>query len=145
VLHPGRVEGGSPAYERELLSAFIRTNHATWTIPNLRHLFRKADPARLRAAGDPLPGSGPFTVYRGVAGRGRDRLVRGLSWTGSIEVADAFARDHARRIAQWCAFPDPGVYRMTIGINAVLAYTNKEEEQEFVVMLPATARPERMR
>jgi hypothetical protein len=34
---------------------------------------------------------------------------------------------------------------MTIGINAVLAYTNKEEEQEFVVMLPATARPERMR
>jgi hypothetical protein len=82
--------------------------------------------------------------YRGVAGRGRDRRVRGLSWTGSIELASGFAQDHARRL-EWCTFPDPGVYRITIAENAVLAYTNQDEEQEFVVMLPATVKPERVR
>src|SRR5215472_5448409 len=76
-------------YERALLQAFMatRVNNHTWPQEDLVDLFLEADQLQLRALGDPLPGSGPFTVYRGVAGRGRARRVRGLTWTGSIKRA----------------------------------------------------------
>jgi len=46
--------------------------------------FFQADRARLRALGDALPGPGPFTLFRGVAGRGAKRRVRGLSWINAM-------------------------------------------------------------
>lgn len=49
------------------------------------------DRKRLRAVGEPLPGSGHRTIYRGVSGCGRSRLS-GYSCTLSLEMAAWFAR-----------------------------------------------------
>jgi hypothetical protein len=130
-------------YERALLGAYCKTNHVTWSLSDLRGLFRQAARARLRTAGDPLPGAGPFTLYRGVAGPEPERRTLGLSWTRSIEAARWFAQNHSFRIA-WFDDPDRGVYRITVEEQDVLAYSNREEEEEFIVMLPATASPERI-
>ena len=66
-------------YEEALLDAWsmTRTNHVTWPPKVITRLFRLANRARLRALGDPLPGTGPFTLYRGVSGTGplRRRLA----------------------------------------------------------------------
>jgi len=131
-------------YEKALLSAFTGTNHATWRLSALVRLFKQADRGRLRAAGDPLPGAGPFTVYRGVAGPTHERRINGLSWTGSIEHARWFAQEHARRLADRLTDPNPGVYRVTIPERAVLAYTNTEGEGEFIVILPRMFKPTRV-
>jgi hypothetical protein len=127
-------------YEAALLHAF----HATRT--NNRHyrtvlplMFSWADRARLRAAGDLLPGPGPFTIYRGVAGQTSARQIRGFSWSASIEKARWFAN-------RWpdLGLHDPAVYRVTVGEADVLAYLNGREEEEFLVMLPASAKLKRV-
>ncbi len=130
-------------YERALLDAFIdtRTNNRHWPLRELMGMFEIADRERLRAAGDPLPGPGPFTIYRGVAGRGRARRVRGLSWTRSLERAQWFADR-----GPWFGLKDPAVFRVTVEANDVLAYCNGSyrEEEEFIVLLPESARPIRV-
>jgi hypothetical protein len=130
-------------YERALLEAWAatRTNNHHWPVHELRYLFIQADRERLRAASDPLPGPGPFTVYRGVGGRGPARRVRGLAWTASEDKAWWFADR-----ADWFRLADPAVYRVTVDEAHVLAYLNESQrnEQEFLVLLPATARPARM-
>jgi hypothetical protein len=47
-----------------LLEAFmgIRTNNHRFPLVDLRDMFARADRERLRRAGDPLPGPGPFTL-----------------------------------------------------------------------------------
>jgi len=129
-------------YERELLDAFVRTNHADWSLSALRRPFAQADRARLRAAGDPLPGTGPFRIYRGVAGPEPERRVLGLSWTQSIEQARWFAETNARRFDR--DHGDPGVYCVMVGEGDVLAYIDRREEGEFIVSLPAVTTPERL-
>src|SRR5439155_17577215 len=57
-----------------------RTNHHRWSLGILMLLLEHADRDRLRAAGAPLPGPGPFTLDRGVHGRGPARKVSGLHW-----------------------------------------------------------------
>ena len=116
------------------------TNNATWPMTSLRELFEWADRSRLRAAGDPLPGMGPFTMYRGVAGRGPARRVRGLSWTASAQQAWWFAD----RYAQVCDLADPAVFCMTVPEDAVLTYSNARQEEEFLVLVPRAARPKRV-
>jgi len=101
-------------------------------------LFRRADRNRLRAAGDPLPGPGPFTLYRGVAGRGAARRVRGYSWTASFEKAKWFAQRLASILA------DPTVFRVEAPESWVLAYDNGGNEQEFLLDLPHKAKAVRM-
>jgi hypothetical protein len=128
-------------YETALLAALTRPRLNTRHVPLdlLRTLVAGADRARLRqAAGEPLPGPGPFTVYRGVAGRGAERRVRGLNWTGSLDRARWFARRFAH-------LGDPAVYRVLVHEPDVLAYTNARQEGEFLVLLPATAKPTRVR
>ena len=68
-------------YERALLYAFTgtRTNNRGWPLDTLRWLLGLADRGRLLEAGDPLPPGETFTLYRGVAGAGAARRVRGLS------------------------------------------------------------------
>jgi hypothetical protein len=127
---------GRGVYERQLLFAFVHSNHVHWSLAALRELFRSADRARLRAAGDPLPGHGPFTIYRGVAGHESARRVCGLSWTGSLE--------RAREFAERLDLPSPSVYRITIEESHVLAYVNAKEEEEFLVLLPESAEPQRV-
>lgn len=116
-------------FERALLDSFVRTNHAHWALSELHELFESADRKALRAAGDPLPGPGPFTVYRGVSGEEpEERRVRGLSWTTSLDRAHEFAERFNGR--------DPAVYEVVIEARHVLAYINWQEEEEFIVLLP---------
>jgi hypothetical protein len=128
-------------YEPALLDAFTatRTNNHRCPLRDLRLLFDLADRARLRAAGDPLPGPGPFSVYRGVSGRGATRRVRGFSWTASLERASWFANRY-----RGLSLPDPAVFRVTVRDEDVLAYTNGRLEQEFLVLLPSRVRPVRV-
>lgn len=128
-------------YEAALFAALTRRRLNARHVPLdvLRALVTGADRERLRqVAGEPLPGPGPFTVYRGVAGRGADRRVRGLNWTGSLDRARWFAERFAK-------LGDPAVYRVTVPESAVLAYSNARAEEEFLVLLPATVRPARLR
>ncbi len=116
-------------YEPTLLQAYTgtRTSSRTLSPAKLRTLFRIASPARLRAAGEPLPGRGPFTLYRGVAGVGRARSLRGLSWTASKEQAFWFALRYGLQ--------HPAVFRVTAREEDVLAYDNSRQEQEFILEL----------
>ena len=125
-------------YEEALIYAFTApcVNNHRWPLSALRHLFEAADRVRLRSAGDPLPGRGPFTLYRGVAGRGTTRRVRGLSWTADLHRARWFAQ-------RFCK-PDPAVFRVVVAEADVLAYCNDRNEREFLVMLPSTAQPMRI-
>src|SRR5262245_48976710 len=96
-------------YEAGLLDAYTTHPASNRQIPArwLRQLFTMADRATLRAAGEPFPGPGPYTLYRGVAGGPKDRRVRGLSWTLDQEKAWWFAR-------RWSFLADPAVYRLTV-------------------------------
>jgi hypothetical protein len=91
-----------------------------------------ADRAKFLAAGDELPGPGPFTVYRGVAGCGKARRIRGLSWTLSLQRAAWFANRF--RLA------DPAVYRLTADDAQVLAYLNTRyrNEEELLILVGET-------
>jgi hypothetical protein len=84
-------------YEAALLHAFVgtRTNNHRWPLRDLKAMFDRADRERLRAAGSPLPSPGPFTLYRGVAGRGPGRRYdhsRGLH----LSIALPGSRDGSR-------------------------------------------------
>lgn len=119
-------------YESTLLHAYIstRTNNYGFSLSSLIFLFRLADRGRLRACGDPVPHAGLITLYRGVAGRGAARRVRGLSWTGKIEKAIWFANRAASMGLQ-----DAAVYEATVPIDCILAYTNSRDEDEYLVAL----------
>lgn len=116
-------------YEKALLQAITgtRTNLHDWPVSTIAYLFRAADPARLRAAGDPMPGSGPFTVFRGVAGVGRARRVRGFCWTLDMEQARWFARRGAA-----LGLAAPAVWSGLIAEPNILAYVNDRQEQEIL-------------
>lgn len=126
-------------YEAALLEAIIgcKINHRGTPPTTISAMLAMADRDRLRAAGDPLPGTGPFTLYRGVAGRGPARRVRGLSWTGNLGVACWFAK----RFADLANDAKPAVFTATVTADQVYAYTNCREEQEFIC---APARPIRL-
>jgi hypothetical protein len=126
-------------YEEALLRAFTgpRVNNSNWRPEDLELFFLLADRERLLSCGDPLPGEGPFTIYRGVAGHGKSRRERGLSWTASLE--------RARWFAQRMAFlGDPAVYAVTISREHVLAYSDGRNEQEFIILLPESVEPARV-
>jgi hypothetical protein len=124
-------------YEAALFAALTRPRFNAQHVPLdvIRTLVSGADRTRLRqAGGEPLPGPGPFTVYRGVAGRGAARDARGLHWTASLDRARWFAE-------RFTHLGDPAVYRVLVHEPDVLAYSNKAGEEEFLVLLPATAAP----
>jgi hypothetical protein len=113
-------------YERALVAAFPEcwlNNRNSYSI--LGKLFGRADRNRLLDAGDTLPGKGPFTLYRGVAGNGRSRHVRGWSWTRNIETAKGFA--------VLFDLPKPAVFTTTVKASDVLIYLEEGGEDEFIV------------
>jgi hypothetical protein len=126
-------------YESALLRALTstKTNTHGWP-PNVLEAFvRQAHPARLRAAGAPLPQPPPDVLYRGIAGCGRARWLRGLSWTGSLQVACWFAL--SRRL------PAPAVRCIPFEASTVLAHVHARGEDEYLVLLPPQSCPERVR
>lgn len=126
VFHNQHLLAERGLYEKALLDAYIgtRTNNRNWGAAYLESLFAFANRDRMLAAGDPLPGRGPFTLYRGVAGRGRTRRVRGYSWTASIEDAQWFAGRFG--------LPDPAVFCTVAEARDVYAYIDDREEKEFL-------------
>lgn len=122
------------SYEKALIDAFTscRVNNHHWSLGALRFLFNHADRAKLLAAGDPLPGPGPFTLYRGVSGYGHARRLEGYSWTSSPEKALWFARR--------LGLAHPAVYRIEAPAEWVLAHVTDREEQEFIMQLPRTVK-----
>jgi hypothetical protein len=139
VFHNHEALAERRLYERALVHAFIgtRTNNYAWPRDVLDWMFAIADRERLRAAGDALPGQGPFTVYRGVSGIGAARRVRGISWTASEERAWWFARRFF--------YENPAVYRTAINDADILAYSNARDEREFLVRLPDGNKPVRLK
>ena len=89
----------------------------------IQFMFDWADRDKLRAAGDPLPGPGPFTVYRGVGRERSERQVDGMSWTLSFDVACYFALR---------GFHDPAVYQATVEAAEVYCFYNDRGEEEFI-------------
>lgn len=127
-------------FEKALLHAYIacRVNSSRLlTNDVLNYLFDIANQERLLLAGDPLPGNGPFTLYRGVAGKGTARRIRGLSWTADFERAKWFA-------LRYESLPDPAVFKAIVPIENVYAYTNERQEQEFLCDIPKDMKLERI-
>jgi hypothetical protein len=130
-------------YETALLDALIstRTNNHGFSSAALRLLVDSADRNKLREAGDRLPGTGPFTVYRGVAGRGPARHIRGLSWTGSLDTACWYAH-------RFKNLADPVVYQAVVDKEHVLAYSHQGEtgrgEDEYIILLPPSVKVQRI-
>jgi hypothetical protein len=126
-------------YERALLEAYDTTdvNNRNVSLGDLKFLFSIANRKRLLEAGDPLPGPGPFLLFRGVAGLGRARRIRGLSWTASYERAIWFA-------TRFPHLSDPAVYQIRVEADDIFAYLNRLSEQEFIVNLPKATKPIRV-
>jgi hypothetical protein len=122
-------------YEEALLEALVGTRTNTRHVPlRLLHvLLKAADRQRLRAAGDPF-GKGPFTLYRGVSGYGEARRIRGVFWTGSLDVAWWFAR-------RW-NLAYPAVYQLTLPDDQhILAHVADRKEDDYIVLLPEDGAP----
>ncbi len=116
-------------YEHALFNAYVdtRLNFSRWQLSWLRFLFSNADRPALLAAGGPLPGPGPFVVFRGVAGCGAKRRLRGISWTADRDKAIWFAKRFAAT-----GLAGPAVFQTEVEAARVFAYTNDRSEQEFL-------------
>ena len=126
-------------FERALLYAFTATRtNKHGLVEELDEMFHWADRKRLRDAGQPLPGSGPFKLYRGVAGDGEYRKLYGYSWTPSLESAQWFAN----RAEACYSLRNPGVYRILATEDDVLAYINDGQQEEFIVYLGNVGEPQ---
>jgi hypothetical protein len=122
-------------YEEALLVAWMicRVNNQRYPVDDLHRLWDLADRDVLRRLA-PLPGPGPFVLYRGVAGNGKVRRVRGHSWTADRKKAQWFAERFRGLLA------NPMVYSATIGAELVYAYIPDRDEAEFVVNVPPKMR-----
>ncbi len=124
-------------YEEALLDAWVgcRVNWHGYDLDDLLEMFEDTDRDKLRALGDPLPGPGPFTLYRGAGGREPERRVSGLSWTSDLVKARWFARR-----AGLFGLADPAVYRVRVKADDVLVYLHEGErgrkESEFILYPP---------
>jgi hypothetical protein len=114
--------------ERATVASFTiaSTSNAGWPLAHIERHLRFCDKVRLLTAGDPLPEGDPLTVYRGVAGDGTWRKVRGLSWTLDPDLACWFACRREDLV-------NPAVMVATIRRSSVWFYSNGRDEQEVVV------------
>lgn len=134
-------------YEAALLKAYAgtRVNNSHHSETLLKRLFEYGDRSKFRAAGHPLPSSGPFTLYRGVAGEGAKRRERGLSWTADPELAWWYAYwFQIQKRQKDAVLRNPAVVVATIDEPDVIACVNDPEsgEQEFIVLLSDSANVE---
>lgn len=105
-------------YEGALLHVFLTAcRYAPDRVGDLTPLVRRADRDRMRAAGDPLPGPGPFTIFQSAASLGK----LGLCWTGSEQRTRRLST--VERLAVW---------RGEVTAADVLAYV--EATETFIVL-----------
>lgn len=125
-------------YEIALLRAYAicRTNWHSSPRYLMPLLFNAADRKKLIAAGSPLPGNAPFVVYRGVAGVGAKRRVRGVSWTADFEKAKWFATRYEH-------LDKPAVFKAVVPLENVYAYYDERQEKEFLCNIPDDIKLER--
>jgi hypothetical protein len=121
-------------YEEALLGAWTgcRVNNLHYLRDVLQRMWERADREVLRRLAPP-PGPGPFTLYRGIAGNGKTRRIRGLSWTADRKEAQWFAQ-------RFPCLAKPRVYTITIGAESVYAHIKDRNEAEFVVRVPPDTR-----
>ena len=126
-------------YESALLDAYsgVRTNLHNWSSDVINYLFDVANPDRMRAAGDKIPEKDSFTLYRGVAGNGQARRVKGVSWTDSVNVAAFFAM-------RFQHLNDPAVFKVAVPNETILARVADRDESEYFLRLPLPAKPRRI-
>jgi hypothetical protein len=112
-------------YEAALVEGFVscKTNNHRWETSEIQRMFKDGDRSKLLNQGSPLPGSGPFTVYRGVCSKGRTRWRRGMSWTLSLDVACKFALGLSQ---------DPAVYEGRIEAKDIYCYYTERGEEEII-------------
>ncbi len=116
-------------YEDCLIDAYTRckVNWQRWNIDELYYLFELADREKLRNCGDPIPSQETFLLYRGVAGKGRSRKVRSLSWTSNPSCAAWFAMRFDR--------DDPAVFSVSVRREEILCYLGESfgDEDEYLI------------
>ena len=104
----------------------------------LGSLIPRLNRVRLKKLSSSLPGVGPWTIYRGVAGKGRARRERGYSWTLDHERAQYFAGRSAD-------LDSPSILRAVVQEKHILFYS--DIKKDCFVLLPArfkvTAEPYR--
>jgi len=114
-------------YEPALVTAYTHAEPSwwDWRLKTLDWMFKRANRAKLRTWGDPLPPGEGYTLYRGVAGKGSCRHVSGMSWTCDLDKAKWFA----------CRFlqPDPAVYKTVAKQEDVYCYLNDRDEHDFIL------------
>ena len=134
VVDNDRVLRKAGLLEEAFLDAW---SYRKWGIPSwdddyCEFWFAHLDRAALLKAGDPLPAGDSFVVYRGVAGDGIARRVRGYSWTGDEGTARRFARLRVENFG----LGNPAVYSAVIKRADVLAYIDAsgKDEKEFLLL-----------
>ena len=122
-------------YEPALVASYSGSdsNLSNWSLPVLESLFECGDSAKLQACGAPLPAGNPIRIYRGVAGVGRARRARGISWTLDLDVACWFALRYSSFL------PDPAVFEAELLPQQVFCRILDRGEDEII------ARPSRFR
>lgn len=130
-------------YEECLLSAYTgcRVNWSGQSLHGLAFMFRIANREKLLSLGDPLPLGSHLTVFRGVAGIGRARRVRGLSWTADPHCAAWFAA----RFVKTGMLGDAAVFTITARRDDVLCYVDDRSEQEFLIFPHSGVKPKRVK
>jgi hypothetical protein len=91
--------------------------------------LRRVGRDEMLAAGEPLPGPGPFTLYRGIAGVGRKRRPCGVCWTDSLDNARWFAK-------RFVSLQDPAILTITIEAKHVYAFDNGRNECRHRMAVP---------
>lgn len=93
---------------------------------------------KLLSLGEPFGKNETYKLYRGVAGNTSQRRIRGLSWSGSLEIANWFAH-------RYDFLANPSVYEVTIKKEDIVWYSNNRKEDEFVVLLPENCIPQKVK
>ena len=131
-------------YEKLLYFGYISVEPYILNLPPNELLLPALDYGSretLLKAGDPLPGPGPFVLYRGIPDPlfEKEMLAR-PSWTASPEVAAWFAVFETKYVRVKC----PVVYRRVVDASDVYFYCNERNEQEFVIKVRPEVQAERL-
>lgn len=114
-------------YEAALLTAFcsVKTNYHHWSLATIKGMFDEADRMKLQSLGITIPAE-PVIAYRAVAGVGKNRRVKGLSWTTSLDMACWFAW----RTSSW--LENPAVFKCVFDPKDIYVIHNQREEDELI-------------